>query len=315
MPSWMITGSGQYQPTKWGGGSIACKTAFKSLVMLKKPDGKLSNPSSGLSFNNLEAGDILEYEVFTGAKKTNGESDEFSMSITSLNWPYLIPIINQVYSTASAQQKAMWDKNENLFIQTLSKKVNANLLITTYVGQLHNTSSEGLYRGSYTIPSNIPSGPMTFNLLYGYNNDARSSDYARGVDNAWTVLEMVAFAVEIIVALAVCPATGGVGCAIASTIFTAQFAVELGKMTYEHLYQTAVGRNKYGCSFPNGGFVHNYALLINNPNNDPFMLLEDRPGVEAASNNSIFEITTEKIILGVSLAGLFIIISSLSEGL
>tara|TARA_R110000851_G_scaffold37876_7_gene97570 strand:- start:16440 stop:17396 length:957 start_codon:yes stop_codon:yes gene_type:complete len=317
MPSWMITGAGKYQTTKWAGGSLACKTAFKSLVTLKDKDGKNQNPTTTkgqLSFNNVEVGDVLEYEVFTGADKTKAESDEFSVSITSLNWSYLIPTINQLYATASKQQLAYWEKNNNAFIDSLSKLVNPQRLFVTYSSQLHQTSSDGLYKGNFTIPSNIPSGPMTFNLLYGYNDEARSSDASRAWENAINVASWVAFAVEMIVSLAICPVTGGVGCGIASAIFTAQFAAEMANMTHEHLSKTTVGTNRYGCSFPNGGFIHNYSLLINNPNNDPFGQLENKEELKQDIQSSTFEITKEKLLLGLSLGGLFLLISSLSGG-
>ena len=144
MPSWMITGAGKYQTTKWGGGSIACKTAFKSLAKLKKSNGKLENPittKGQLSFNNAEPGDVLEYEVFTGADATKADADEFSISLTSLNWSYLIPVINNLYANASKQQLAIWEKSNKIFIEQLSQKVNPQRLFVTYASQLQDRKS------------------------------------------------------------------------------------------------------------------------------------------------------------------------------
>lgn len=316
MPSWMITGAGKYQTTKWGGGSLACKTAFKSLTKLKKTDGKIENPvtvKNQLSFNNAEPGDVLEYEVFTGADATKADADEFSVSLTSLNWSYLIPVINDLYANASKQQLAAWEKSNKIFIEHLSKKVNPQRLFVTYASQLHKTSSDGLYKGNFTIPANIPSGPLTFNLMYGYNEDARSSDASRAWENAIDVGSWILFAVEIIVGLTVCGATGGLGCALAAAAFNAQFAAEMASMTYDHLTKTAVGTNKYGCSFPEGGFAHTYAVLINNPNNDPFGQLENREDLEKDIKDTPFEMTKERILVGLSLGGLFLLISSIGS--
>jgi hypothetical protein len=314
MPSWMITGAGKYQSTEWAGGSLTCKTAFKSLAKLKKTDGGLENPitvKGQLSFNSAEPGDVLEYEVFTGANKAKADADEFSVSLTSLNWSYLIPVINNLYANASKQQLAIWEKSNKIFIEQLSQKVNPQRLFVTYASQLHKTSSEGIYKGNFTIPSNIPSGPLTFNLMYGYNEDARSSDASRAWENAIDVASWVAFAVEIIVGLTVCGATAGVGCALAAVAFNAQFAAEMANMTYKHLTQTAVGTNKYGCSFPKGGFAHTYSILINNPNNDPFGNLENKEELKKDVQASPFELTKEKALIGLSLGGLFLLISSL----
>ena len=85
----------------------------------------------------------------------------------------------------------------------------------------------------------------------------------------------------------------------------------MANMSYEHLTQTAVGTNKYGCSFPNGGFVHNYSLLINNPNNDPFGQLENKEELKKDVKGSPFELNKEKALIGLSLGGLFLLISSL----
>ena len=320
MPSWMITGSGKQKPTKWGGGSISCKTSFKSALTILKKDGSKINPitiDNEIAFDNVEVGDRIQYEVFTGADGSKGKSDEFYFSITSLNWNYLIPQTLNLYNSARPQQIAAWERNKNLFYTNLAQNINPSLMFLTYYSNSFTTDGDGYYKGEYVVTS-LPSGPMTVNLIYGYNQNARASDADRAWSNAIDVASWALLAVEAIVALTVCAATAGLGCAMAAGFFKLTGGAELIYLTHQHLTKglvESVGLNKYGCSFPQGGYVHNYGIQINDPTNDPFNQLneEDLQGLES-SNPKLggLNLSKENILLGVSLAGLFIVIYSLT---
>ena len=209
----------------------ACKTAFKSRVVQRDASGKTIAPNTNdgqLGFNEVSAGDTLEYTVFTGADGTKGKADEFYLTLTSLNWPYLISVINQTYSNASAQQLARWKQHESTFIKYLGTKVNAALLFVTFTSDTLKTDSSGNYTGTMTIGENIPSGPMTLNLMYGYNEDARSSDSSRAWSNIYDVATWLTIAIEFLA----CPFTMGATCATAMMHLT---IAELGKLAYDHL--------------------------------------------------------------------------------
>lgn len=320
MPSWMITGSGKQKPTKWGGGSIACKTSFKSAITIIKKDGSKIPPvttDNEIGFDNVEVGDRIQYEVFTGADGSKGKSDEFYVSITSLNWNYIIPQTLELYNSARPQQIAAWERNKKLFYTNLAQKINPSLMFLTYYSNSFTTDSEGYYKGEYVVTS-LPSGPMTVNLIYGYNQDARASDADRAWSNAIDVASWTLLAVEIIGMAVFCGATAGLGCAIAAGFFKIAGSAELVYLTHQHLTKgliESVGLNKYGCSFPEGGFVHSYGILINDPTNDPFNQLTEEDVKNVSSTNPKLggiEFTKENILIGVSLAGLFIIIYSLT---
>ena len=74
-----------------------------------------------------------------------------------------------------------------------------------------------------------------------------------------------------------------------------------------------VGRNKYGCSFPDGGFVHVYGVNVVNPNNDPFQMVNTEQMKELSSNGvGIFD--KKMLLIALSLGGLFVILDSVTKG-
>ena len=312
MTSWMITGAGKQQPTKWGGGSIACKTAFKSRVVQKNASGKTITPvpvDGQLTFNEVNPGDSLEYTVFTGADGTKGKSDNFYLLLTSLNWPYLINLTNEIYSKASAQQLARWKQHNSTYKKYLISKINPALFFVTYSSEILQSDDSGNYTGTMKIGENIPSGLMTVDLIYGYNDDAKSSDASRAWSNIYDVATYVTIAIEFLV----CPFTLGATCATAMMHLS---IAELGKLAYDHLSKglsAGVGRNKYGCSFPDGGFVHVYGVNLVNPNNDPFQMV-DTEQMEELSSNGVGFFDKKMLFIALSLGGLFVLLDSVSKG-
>jgi len=324
MSEWMISGSGKGKTTSWGGGSISCKTKFQSKAELVKQDGSNSKPITKkrqFVFDKIEPGDKIKFKVFTGADKEKGKSDEFYMNINSLNWPYIINKSNELYEQATKQELARWSKRKSIFITALAKELNPSMIFLTYSSKIFQTDSSGIYEGEYIFTNNIPGGPMTFNLMYGYDESARSSDSSRGWSNVWDVASWVGLAVEIIIGLTICAGSLGLGCALVGAVFWAQFAAEMAEMSYDHLangFAQSIGVNKYGCSFPEKGFIHTYGLTYYNLNNDPFAM--NTPDIENNQNNNsdtlvnTIGIDKTQLLILLSAGGLFLILSSMSGG-
>ena len=318
---WMITGAGKQQPTKWGGGSIACKTAFKSWVKVKTTEGKTESPiieDGQWTFNEVNPNDTLHYRVFTGADNQKGDSDEFTLFIQTFNWPYIASMGNQMMATATPQQKKAWE-NPEVFAEAMMTNPSFNIsrLWLTYYQQIHTTNSSGDYQGTVKLPPNWPTGIMAVTLQYGYNNDARSTDFARGFENFYEAASWVVFAIEVFVLGLSCPFSAGAGCVALAGLMAAEIAV----LTYEQLNQglrAQIGRNKYGCSFPEGGFNQIYTFTYVNPSNDPFLqaspelkeLLED----EELPVNPDGSVNKEMILLGVAFTGFLIALGSIMKG-
>lgn len=318
--AWMITGAGKQQPTKWGGGSIACKTAFKSWAKVRTSEGRTENPTTKdgqYVFEEVKPRDTVNFKVFTGADETKAASDEFYVYVMSMNWTYMANLANQIYTTATPEQKQVWSNNREAFEQYLQTQINWNNMFVTYYSQIETTNSEGEYQGKFTIPNNWPTGPMVMVLDYGYNNDARSGDASRAFSNLLEVASWAVLAVEVLVLGLSCPVTAGAGCVALAAVFAAEMSV----LFYEQLSQglsKQIGRNKYGCSFPEGGYKQIYALNIVNPSNDPFnlanpetkeVLERDRVNVTTTSNDN-----SKLIVLGVAFSGFMIALVSLMRG-
>lgn len=313
MASWMITGAGKNKTTSFGGGSIACKTSFKSWMKVKNLEGKTITPiveKGEYVFREVKPGDTIIYEAFTGADAGNGNSDEIYVVATSLNWAYLINLMNQINLEASSEQIEMWESNPQSYNDYILSKADVNRLLITTFGGIENTDSQGIYRSSLKIPTTWASGPLQVSLMYGYNNDSKASNLSRLGMNLFEVANWVAFGVSLIVS---CAATAGIGCAIALGAIT---AIELGQLTYQQLSQglmANIGRNKYGCSFPNSGYVHTYNFNLINSNNDPFMNIDESsiPKNQGSNISQINNLFNSKVALfTIALAGFFIALES-----
>lgn len=280
----MITGAGKNKPTKWGGGSLACKTSFKSKVSFRSKKGKsipVKTQDGEYLFEGVQPGDTLYYQVETGADDKKGDSDEYYFSITSLNWQYLIPIVNRINQEATPAQLKQWEAQPNSYIEYVATQVNPTQLILQYFSQIEKTDENGDGRGSLKIPTTWNSGPMQISLMYGYNDDARSSDFSRAFSNVFDVLSTVALALFVIALFVACPFSG-VTCAIGAGVLAAIDIAELAVLTYEQATRglmANIGLNQYGCSFPEGGYVQIYNMFIMNESVDPFKLI-DKPAFE-----------------------------------
>ncbi len=314
----MITGSGKNKPTKFGGGAGACKTAFKTRMKIKTPSGQIKpnrTVNSEYLWEDISPGDTIEYVVETGADKKKAKSDEFYIMASSLNWSYIISVYNHINMTATPAQKKEWEANPQQYQEYLESQLDPSRLMLTIMSKIENTDSSGRRYGTLTIPSVWASGPIQIAFLYGYDKDLREGDASRIWASMFDASTWVALAATALLLLAACPFTAGGTCAVAWGLIYAVGTVEMGVLAYEQYTQglmANIGRNKYGCSFPEGGFVHIYNIVVNNPQNDPHRMIN----VQAAQSNpaSIKRghtlLTARNLALIAGSVGLFLIISN-----
>jgi len=314
----MITGSGKNKPTKFGGGAGACKTAFKTRMKIKTPSGQIKpnrTVNSEYVWENISPGDTIEYVVETGADKKKAKSDEFYIMATSLNWSYIISVYNHINQTATPAQKKEWEANPQQYQEYLESQLDPSRLMLTIMSKIENTDSSGRKYGTLTIPSVWASGPIQIAFLYGYDKDLRTGDTSRLWASMFDAVTWVALAASLVVLAGFCPFSAGATCAIGAGLIIAVDVAEIGKLAYDQYHQglmANIGRNKYDCSFPEGGFAHIYNIVLNNPQNDPHRMID----VQAAqSNPSSIKgghtlLTARNLALIAGSVGLFMVISN-----
>jgi len=327
----MITGSGKNKPTKFGGGAGACKTAFKTRMKIKTPSGQIKpnrTVNSEYIWENISPGDTIEYVVETGADKKQAKSDEFYIMATSLNWSYIISVYNQINMTATPSQKEEWGANPQKYQEYLESQLDPSRLMLVITSKIENTDSSGRRYGTLTIPSVWASGPIQIAFLYGYDKDLRSSDASRMWANVFDAVTWVALAATVVIIVGCTVATGGLcgslaaaglagyGAAATTIAIAAVDVVEIGKLAYDQYHQgllANIGRNKYDCSFPEGGFAHIYNIVLNNPQNDPHRMIN----IQAAQSNPASTkggntlLTARNLALVAGSVGLFLVISNI----
>ena len=259
----------------------------------------------------------------TGADKKKAKSDEFYIMATSLNWNYIISVYNQINQTATPTQKKEWESNPQQYQEYLESQLDPSRLMLTIMSKIENTDSSGRKYGTLTIPSVWASGPIQIAFLYGYEQDLRVGDTSRLWASVYDKVTLVAIAATLLIGLGCIIITGGMCVAAAYpawaatglTVIKAVDAVEIGKLVYDQYHRgimANIGRNKYDCSFPDGGFVHMYNIILNNPQNDPYRMIN----VEAAQSNPASTkggqtlLTARNLALVAGSVGLFLVISN-----
>ena len=292
MVTYLQSGKGKQSTTKWGGGAGACKTEFKTHMSITSSSGKkrsYSKSKGEFIWEDVRPGDKIRYNVFTGADDKKGKSDEYYLIASTMNWPYIISIYNEINRTATEEQIALWESNPQSFEDHLYSLIDETKIMLTITSKVNNTESNGKQSKILNIPDTWPSGPIQLAFIYGYDNDARTGDASRAWSNVFDVATYVSLAVSAIGLLVLCPFTAGATCAVGGAIGAAVMAIdvaELAVLAYEQYTQglgTQIGRNKYDCSFPEGAYVHVYSIVVNNPQRDPFQQID----VAAAQSNPV----------------------------
>ena len=76
-----------------------------------------------------------------------------------------------------------------------------------------------------------------------------------------------------------------------------------------------IGRNKYGCSFPDGGYVHLYNMMMVNESNNPFSRVNTDNFEQVGSiQESTGFFNKNVIMLMVASAGFILAVSSILGG-
>lgn len=326
MVTYLQSGQGKQKSTKWLGGSGACKTSFKTHMTISSSSGskrKMKKEKGEYIWEDVRPGDKIRYNVFTGADNKKGDSDEYYLIASTMNWPYIIGIYNDVNKSATEAQIAEWEANPSKFEEYIMSKIDESKLMLTITSKVNKTGNEGKESKLLNIPDTWPSGPIQLAFIYGYDNDARSGDAGRVWENIFDVATYVSLAVTAIGLLVLCPITAGATCAVGGAVGAAVIAVdvaEIAYMAYEQYTQglaSQIGRNKYGCSFPEGAYVHIYSIVINNPRKDPFLQIDSaaaktNPVTTSGASFSLINKNT-LFIIGCSV-GLFMTIWSMVGG-
>ena len=325
MVSYLQSGSGKTKVTWAGGGSGACKTSFKTHMTITSSSGKkrkMSMVDGVHTWEEVRPGDKIRYNVFTGADSKKGKTDEYYLIASSLNWPYVISIYNEVNKNMTEEQRVLWESKTEEFEKHLMSKMDESKIMLTVTSKVNNTDKFGKQSKILNIPDTWASGPIELAFIYGYDNDARKSDSARAWQNIIDVADWVAIAVAVIVFFVACSAatiaSGGAaaaGCIALGGVGKAALVVEAAimcQMAYEQYTQgmgAQIGRNKYGCSFPEGAYIHMYSIILINERKDPYMNIDissaqNNPAVDT-SNSSVNQ---KMLLLLASATGLFLLI-------
>ena len=349
MTNWMITGAGKRRSTKWGGGTSACKTSFKSKVMIKDTQDKVVDfqvIKGEYVWPIVSPGYKIEYNIETGADDTTPASDEFYMLITALNWTYIIGVVNRINQQATEQEKSQWADNPESFDDYVVSQLDPDRLLQIIHSRIENTDTDGEYKGIFVIPETWPSGPINISFIYGYNNAAREADFTKVTHRNVEIAGLTTLAIIIITGVVLCSIgtagacglwailgggkafaisglfAGGlatVGAAITIADWATMIA-EIGWLVEEQFARginAMIGLNKYGCSFPEGGYIHTYNIGFVNEQVDPFLTVDVQAGkvnpvMNPESSSPILTKYTLPII--VVSGGLFIVIYALFSG-
>jgi hypothetical protein len=326
MVTYLQSGQGKQKSTKWLGGSGACKTSFKTHMTITSSSGskrKMKKEKGEYIWGDVRPGDKIRYNVFTGADDKKGDSDEYYLIASTMNWPYIINIYNEINRSATQEQMDSWESNPQGFEELILSKIDESKLMLTITSKVNKTGNEGKESKLLNIPNTWPSGPIQLAFVYGYDNDARAGDASRVWSNVFDVATYVSLAVTAIGLLVLCPISAGATCAVGGAIGASIIAIDVAEvayLVYEQYTQglaTQIGRNKYGCSFPEGAYVHIYSIVINNPNKDPFLQIDSTAAIKnpvTTSGNSFSLMNKNTLfIVGCSI-GLFMTIWSVLGG-
>ena len=328
MVNYLQSGSGKTNVTWAGGGSGACKTAFKTHMVITDRSGnkrKMSKVDGIHTWDKVEPGDKIRYNVFTGADDKKGDSDEYYLIASSLNWPYVISVYNEINQNMTPEQQALWDSNPAEFEKHLMSKLDESRIMLTVTSKINYTGDDGKQSKILNIPDSWASGPIQLAFIYGYDNDARKSDSARMWQNVLDVAGWVALAISVIVFFVGCGAatlvTAGAasaGCLALAGLAAASIAVDAAimcQLAYEQYTQglgAQISRNKYGCSFPEGAFVHTYSIILINKRVDPYANINipaaQQNSAASSSSSSMSLVNPRTLMLLGAASGLFLLI-------
>lgn len=246
------------QTSREAGNRQTCSTRLRSNLIVRAGDFGAAlgtTTRDGITtYPDVEPGYLIEWSAMTESKD-RAVSDRVTAKLIRLDTVYLSGLINDIQATNPSI-------DERGLLEALAEQGDMNRLFATVSSQTVTTGSDGIAKG--VLPtSDMPPGPATVVISYGYSAQSERGDTAKFF-RFWTneVMEEV---VSGLIAGAACAGAVATGGALAwACVMGINLAVS-GANLYRQYAKDAlgmVGVNNEGCSFPIGGHMHTYALAV-----------------------------------------------------
>jgi hypothetical protein len=260
------------QTSREAGNRQTCSTRLRSNLIVRASDFGAAlgtTTRDGVTtYPDVEPGYLIEWSAMTESKD-RAISDRVTAKLIRLDTVYLSGLINDIQATNPSI-------DEQGLLEALAEQGDMNRLFATVSSQTVTTGSDGIAKG--VLPtSDMPPGPATVVISYGYSAQSERGDTAKAL-RFWTneVMEEV---VSGLIASAACAGAVATGGALAFACVMGISLAVSGANLYRQYAKDAlgmVGVNKEGCSFPIGGHMHTYALAVGG----------DRGAIQASSSIS-----------------------------
>jgi len=254
------------QTSREAGNRQTCSTRLRSNLIVRA-DGfgaalGTTTRDGITTYPDVEPGYLIEWSAMTESRD-RPVADRVTAKLIRLDTVYLSGLINDIQATNPSI-------DERGLLEALAEQGDMNRLFATVSSQTVTTGSDGIARGILPT-SDMPAGPATVVISYGYSAQSERADGAKAF-RFWTneVMEEVVSGLVIGATcaglIASAAATGGIlapaaaaGCALGVSL-----AVSGANLYRQYAKDTLgmVGVNEGGCSFPIGGHMHTYALAV-----------------------------------------------------
>lgn len=241
---------------------MAC--SLLTSVTAVDPNGKQIAITNENNFS-LKKGSKLNYRVTTASNGV-AKSDKFNLFVIKGNDRYaedLVKWANNLPDSTKNDSKKLED--------AINNKIDESRLVDTVYSQQLSTNSNGVYQGSYTIPSYMDNKNFFFVFSYGYSKDSERGTKSKAKEGAIAYFTRAAL-------LGLAPVGGAAGWALLGTEIGAEVAYEYVKA----LRYAPAGKSKHGCSFPNN------QVIIKQYSFTPAPEIEIQPPVETQNDVDIF---------------------------
>ena len=283
---------------------MSCTPTMESNIQVLNPDGTVNEPISqdgSLFWEWILPNSTINYRVLT---KPNGYvvgKDEANFQIWCNNKEYLLQETDRTYARANDELQQIYlqeiidvsmgkiESPPTLSADTL-ENLNMDRLAVLLTSKNFNTDENGIYEGTYKIPSNSTVGQYAFIISYGYDEAGKSTHNQRQkklvkqiILTTLTILAILAIAIlciQIIAALFIGFGTafgvsvgGSIATALGASVGTAVVA-DIALMTADYFFfewlesehdnwgqfflflkgiteYPTTGKNKEGCEFAN----------------------------------------------------------------
>lgn len=172
---------------------LACTPKLESEIQVLNPDGTVNYPMSQdgvLTWKWIFPNSTIKYRVRTLPNGNDYGKDEANFQIWCNNKEYLLQETDRTFARANKETQEIYlqeiidvSAGKIEIPEQLSKATVENLnmdrLATLLTSKNFNTNDEGLYEGTYKIPSNATAGQYAFIVSYGYDEDSRQLHNAR----------------------------------------------------------------------------------------------------------------------------------------